>query len=53
MFGFQEHVRQGYLHDFGRGKTLDPTWIPSRLQDRKIVYPTFSGDETLVGKQFN
>jgi len=39
--------------NFGREKTLHPNRIPSRLQERKIVNATFSGDETLVGKQFN
>jgi hypothetical protein len=53
FLGFQEHGRQGYFHDFGREKTLNPTWIPSRLQSRKIVNPTFSGDKSFFPQKFN
>ena len=33
--GFQEHGRQGYLHDFGRENTLNPTGICHDLRTDK------------------
>jgi hypothetical protein len=35
------------------GKKPSSNRIHSRLQERKIVNTTFSGDETFFGKQFN
>ncbi len=49
-FGFQEHGHQGYLHDFGREKNLNPTWIPSRL---KQLIQHFREIKPFFPQQFN
>jgi len=35
------------------GKRPSIQWIPSRLQERNIVNPTFSGGKRVLEKQFN
>jgi hypothetical protein len=54
---YQKFLRCRNLARGGRGKPLNPKCIPSRLQERKIVNPTFSEKQflkySLIEKQFH
>ena len=52
--GFQEHGRQGYLHDFGRENTLNPTGICHDLRtDKQSIHHFRAEANQFSEKQFN